>query len=162
MIGRVTELNRENRSPNKVVSGFYIGTNYVTAEPSFNSENHLIVKSERQHFSCLMYSQWDFATAKTDSQYQARENMKFMLSAGKLTIANQARESMQHITNAKSGKKITVPAKCTEPVPSVRNVPNGLLPSKRENKVRGSACLVTVDFGLVLIGWKRNMLTLIG
>ena len=105
MIGRVTELNRENRSPNKVVSGFYIGTNYVTAEPSFNSENHLIVKSERQHFSCLIYRQWDFATAKTDSQYQARENMKFVLSAGKLTIANQARESMQPITNAKSGKK---------------------------------------------------------
>lgn len=52
-----------------------------------------------------MYSQWDFATAKTDSQNQARENMKFVLSAGKLTIANQARESMQPITNAKSGKK---------------------------------------------------------
>ena len=162
MIGRVTELNWENRSPNKVVSGFYIGTNYVTAEPSFNSENHLIVKSERQHFSCLIYRQWDFATAKTDSQYQARENMKFMLSTGKLTIANQARESMQPVTNAKSGKKWPWRPSAQNQCQAREMYQNWLLPFKRENKVRGSACLVTVDFGLVLIGWKRNMLTLIG
>lgn len=46
---------------------------------------------------------------------------------GKLTIDNQRGKNPTTNNQCQERKKITVPAKCTEPVPSARNVPSAPL-----------------------------------